>query len=121
MVAFYRREREHEVRGSTAGARPVSANEGTRRSVLSAEGCGVLWRAAGALASGGLVWCRGGKEGVLRWFSLQWSGQSKQGDRGGWTRDGWALWEGHGHVRGAGDALHKIVSLTLFDSCPPTI
>jgi hypothetical protein len=60
-AAFYRREREHGVRGSAAGARPVSAKEGTRRSVLSAEGCGVLWRAAGAFAGGGLVWCRGRK------------------------------------------------------------
>jgi hypothetical protein len=54
-AAFYRREREHGVSGSAAGARPVSAKEGTRRSVLSAEGCGVLWRAAGALAGGGVV------------------------------------------------------------------
>jgi hypothetical protein len=61
MAAFYRREREHEVSGSAARARPVSAKEGTRRSVLSAEGCGVQWRAAGALAGGGVVWCRGGK------------------------------------------------------------
>jgi hypothetical protein len=78
-----RREREHEVMGSAAGARPVSAKEDTRRSVLSAEGCGVLWCAAGAFAGCGVVWCREGKEGVLRWFSSQWSGQSKQGDRGG--------------------------------------
>jgi hypothetical protein len=61
MVAFYRREREHEVSGSAARARPVSANEGTRRSVLSAEGCCVLWRAAGAFAGGGVVWFRGGQ------------------------------------------------------------
>jgi hypothetical protein len=61
MAAFYRREREHGVRGSAARARPVSATEGTRRSVLSAEGCGVLWRAAGALVGCGVVWCRGGK------------------------------------------------------------
>jgi hypothetical protein len=61
MAAFYRREREHEVSGSAARARPVSAKEGTRRSVLSAEGCGVLWRAAGALAGGGVVWFRGGQ------------------------------------------------------------
>jgi hypothetical protein len=105
MAAFYRREREHEVSGLAARARPVWATEGTRRSVLSAEGCGVLWRAAGALAGCGVVWCRGGKEGVLRWFSSQWSGQSKQGDRGGWTRDGWALWEGHGYVRGVSPLL----------------
>jgi hypothetical protein len=51
------------VRGSAAGARPVSATGGTRRSVLSAEGCGVLWRAAGALAGCGVVWCRGASDG----------------------------------------------------------
>jgi hypothetical protein len=61
MAAFYRREREHEVSGSEARARPVSAKEGTRRLVLSVEGYGVLWWAAGALAGGGVVWCRGGK------------------------------------------------------------
>jgi hypothetical protein len=61
MVAFYRQEREHEVSGSADGARPVSATEGTRQSVLSAEGCGVLWHAAGAFAGGGLVWFRGGQ------------------------------------------------------------
>jgi hypothetical protein len=69
MAAIYRREREQEASGSAAGARPVSAKEETRRSVLSAEGCSVLWCAAGALAGCGMVWCRGGKEGVLRWFS----------------------------------------------------
>jgi hypothetical protein len=68
-AAFYRREREHGVRGSAARARPVSAKEGTRQSVLSAEGCCGLWRAAGAFVGGGLVWCRGGKGGVLWWFS----------------------------------------------------
>jgi hypothetical protein len=61
MVAFYRREREHEVSGSAARARPVSAKEGRRRSVLSAEDFSVLWRAAGMLAGGGVFWCRGGK------------------------------------------------------------
>jgi hypothetical protein len=61
MEAFYRREREHEVRGSAARARPVSATEGEGRSGLSAEGCSVLWHAAGALAGFGVVWCRGGK------------------------------------------------------------
>jgi hypothetical protein len=60
-AAFYRREREHGVKGSAAGARPVSATGGTRRSGISAEGCSVLWRAAGALAGCGVVWCRGGK------------------------------------------------------------
>jgi hypothetical protein len=58
---FYRREREQEVMGSAAGALPVSAKEGRRRSVLSADDFGVLWRAAGAFAGGGVVWCRGGK------------------------------------------------------------
>jgi hypothetical protein len=48
MVAFYGQEREHEVSGSAAGARPVSAKEEMRRSVFSVEGCGVLWRAVGA-------------------------------------------------------------------------
>jgi hypothetical protein len=96
--AFYRREREHEVRGSAARARPVSATEGTRRSVLSAEGCGMLWRAAGALAGCGVVWCRGGKEGVLRWSSSSppcltagaWvgvTGDRQQGDRGHCGKD----------------------------------
>jgi hypothetical protein len=61
MAAFYRREREHEVSGSAARARPVSAKDGMRWSVLSVEGCGMLWYAAGALAGGGVVWCRGGK------------------------------------------------------------
>jgi hypothetical protein len=61
MAALYRREREHGARGSAGRARPVSATEGTRRSGLSAEGCGVLWGAAGALAGCGVVWCRGGK------------------------------------------------------------
>jgi hypothetical protein len=55
MVDFYRREREHEVSGSAAGARPVSAKEGTRWSVLSAEGYDVLWHAAGMFAGGHLV------------------------------------------------------------------
>jgi hypothetical protein len=61
MAAFYRREREHGVMGSAAGARLVSATEGEGRSGLSEEGCSVLWRAAGALAGCGVVWCRGGK------------------------------------------------------------
>jgi hypothetical protein len=60
-VAFYRQEREHEARGSAERARPVLANEGEGRSGLSAEGCGVLWGAAGALAGCGVVWCRGCK------------------------------------------------------------
>jgi hypothetical protein len=55
MAAFYRREREHEVSGSAVGAWPVSAKEGTRRLVLSAEGCDVLWHAASAFAGGSLV------------------------------------------------------------------
>jgi hypothetical protein len=59
--SFYRREREHGARGSAERARLVSANEGTRRSGLSARGCGVLWGAAGALAGCGVVWCRGSK------------------------------------------------------------
>jgi hypothetical protein len=70
---FYRREREHGASGSAERARPVSANEGTRRSGLSAEGCGVLWGAAGALAGCGVVWFRGGKEwlwGGVRVVSL---------------------------------------------------
>jgi hypothetical protein len=61
MAALYRRERERGERGSAERARPVSANKGTRRSGLSAEGYGVLWGAAGALVGCGVVWCRGGK------------------------------------------------------------
>jgi hypothetical protein len=61
MAALYRREREHEARGSAERARPVSANEGTRRSGLSAGGCGVRWGAAGAMGGAEMVWCSGGK------------------------------------------------------------
>jgi hypothetical protein len=98
MAAFYRRGREHGVRGSAARARPVSATAGTRWSGLSAEGCGVLWCASGALAGCGVVWCRGGKEGVLRWSSSSppcltagaWAGVAgdrQQGDMGHCGKD----------------------------------
>jgi hypothetical protein len=56
---FYRREREHGVSGSAAGARLVSANEGEGRSRLSAEGCGGLQALAGALVGGGVVGSEG--------------------------------------------------------------
>jgi hypothetical protein len=90
--SFYSREREHEARGSGARARPVSATEGTRRSGLSAEGCCALWRAAGALAGCGVVWCRGGKEwlwgGVrvvsLRFFQVSRPWVGAEGDGEGW-------------------------------------
>jgi hypothetical protein len=59
MAALYRREREHEARGSAERARPVSANGGTRRSGLSAGDCCVLWRAAGAFTGGGVVGSEG--------------------------------------------------------------
>jgi hypothetical protein len=50
---FYRRDREHGVMGSAAGARLVSAKEGEGRSGLSAEGCGGLQALAGVLAAVG--------------------------------------------------------------------
>jgi hypothetical protein len=59
MAAFYRRDREHGVMGSAAGARLVSANEGEGLSGLSAEGCGGLQALAGALAGGGVVGSEG--------------------------------------------------------------
>jgi hypothetical protein len=96
--SFYRREREHGARGSAARARLVSATEGEGRSGLSAEGCGGLQALPGALVGCGVVWCRGGKGGVLRWFSsvlpcltaVVWAGETgdrQQGDRGHCGKD----------------------------------
>jgi hypothetical protein len=110
MAAFYRWEREHEVRGSATRARPVSA-----------EGCGVLWRAAGALAGCGVVWCRGGKEGGAAVVLLAVVGpeqaRRQRGMGAGWLGTVGRTWA----RQRCRDALHKIVSLTLFDSCLPTV
>jgi hypothetical protein len=99
MAAFYRREREHGVMGSAAGARLMPAKEGERRSGLSAEGCVRLQALTGALDCGGLVWCRGKQ---VRAAAAAISsprhglGQSEQGDIGGWTR---AACRAHGTSR----------------------
>jgi hypothetical protein len=121
MAAFYRREREHEVMGSAAGALPVSAKEGRRRSVLSAEDFGVLWRAAGAFAGGGVVWCRGEQTrpaAAAVPSPRHGRGPSDQRGRGGWTR---AACRAHGAswFPSLGQHLCKVLSLLpLQDSAP---
>jgi hypothetical protein len=58
--SFYRREREHEARGSGARARPVPAGREEGAALAGAAGCGVLWHAAGAMGGAEMVWFRGG-------------------------------------------------------------
>jgi hypothetical protein len=116
---FYRREREHGVRGSAAGARPVSAKEGTRRSGLSADGCGGLQALAGALGGGGVVGSEGDTLGRRRVpVSRPWSGPERaKGQRGmdvGWERG--VIGYSYGARAHWGAACHS--DCTIAESCP---